>query len=97
MGYGGFEMGFFWYAGYEFQKVGGKSGMRDWATPPSLKCEIWNLPTLYKLEIVLIGIIFVTYEDWKQKHCNLVHFSFSYDYLRRSFISIWFIPVNKLR
>ena len=34
MGYGGFEMGFFWYAGYEFQKVGGKSGMRDWATPP---------------------------------------------------------------
>ena len=31
MGYGGFEMGFFWYAGYEFQKVGGKSGMRDWA------------------------------------------------------------------
>ena len=34
MGYGGFEMFFFWYAGYEFQKVGGKSGMRDWATPP---------------------------------------------------------------
>ena len=32
MGYGGFEM-FFWYAGYEFQKVGGKSGMRDWAHP----------------------------------------------------------------
>ena len=49
---------------------------------PSLKCEIWNLPTLYKLEIALIGIIFVTYEDWKQKHCNLVHFSFSFDYLR---------------
>ena len=36
MGYGGFEMGFFWYAGYEFQKVGGKSGMRDWAAPPPL-------------------------------------------------------------
>ena len=34
MGYGGFEMGFFWYAGYEFQKVGEKSGMRDWAPPP---------------------------------------------------------------
>ena len=34
MGYGGFEMGFFWYAGYEFQKVGGKSGMRDWEPPP---------------------------------------------------------------
>ena len=34
MGYGGFEMGFFWYAGYEFQKVGGKSGMRDYAPPP---------------------------------------------------------------
>ena len=33
MGYGGFEMGFFWYAGYEFQKVVGKRGMRDWATP----------------------------------------------------------------
>ena len=33
MGYGGFEMGFFWYAGYEFQKVGEKSGMRDWAPP----------------------------------------------------------------
>ena len=29
MGYGGFEMGFFWYAGYEVLKVGGKSGMRD--------------------------------------------------------------------
>ena len=26
-------MGFFWYAGYEFQKVGEKSGMRDWAPP----------------------------------------------------------------
>ena len=36
MGYGGFEMGFFWYAGYEFQKVGEKSGMRDWAPPPPL-------------------------------------------------------------
>ena len=33
MGYGGFEMGFFWYAGCEFQKVGEKSGMRDWAPP----------------------------------------------------------------
>ena len=33
MGYGGFEMGFFWYAGYEFQKVGEKSGMRDTAPP----------------------------------------------------------------
>ena len=36
MGYGGFEMGFFWYAGCEFQKVGEKSGMRDWAAPPPL-------------------------------------------------------------
>ena len=33
MGYAGFEMGFFWYAGYEFKKVGKKSGMRDWAPP----------------------------------------------------------------
>ena len=24
MGYGGFEMVFFWYAGYEFQKEAGK-------------------------------------------------------------------------
>ena len=36
MGYGGFEMRFFWYAGYEFQKVGKKSGMWDWAPPPPL-------------------------------------------------------------
>ena len=43
MGYGGFEMGFFWYAGYEFQKVGGKSGMRDWATPPGTPPYIYAI------------------------------------------------------
>ena len=33
MRYGGFEMPFFRYAGFEFQKAGEKSGMQDWATP----------------------------------------------------------------
>ena len=31
--YGGFEIFFCWYAGFEFQKAGEKSGMRDWAPP----------------------------------------------------------------
>ena len=42
MGYGGFEMGFFWYAGYEFQKVGEKSGMRDWETPTFTPTKEYN-------------------------------------------------------
>ena len=42
MGYVGFEMGFFWYAGYEFQKVGEKSGMRDWA-PPSFTPQYYRI------------------------------------------------------
>ena len=29
-------MYFYWYAGFEFQKAGRKSGMQDWATPPPI-------------------------------------------------------------
>ena len=33
MRYGGFEMLFFRYAGFEFQKAGKKCGMQDWGPP----------------------------------------------------------------
>ena len=35
MRYGGFEIFLCWYARFEFQKVGGESGMRDWANKVS--------------------------------------------------------------
>ena len=56
MGYGGFEMGFFWYAGYEFQKVGEKSGMRDWA-PPHLYPFGGSINLLENCKMVGTGII----------------------------------------
>ena len=64
MWYVGFEMGFFWYAGYEFLKVGGQSGMRDWAPPhtePKLPTR-WsavNLPNwllyLYLADLLVLS------------------------------------------
>ena len=51
MRYGGFEMLYFWYAGFEFQKAWGKGGMQDWAIPQVQKCILTGMPSFYSIAI----------------------------------------------
>ena len=59
MRHGGFEMFFFRYAGFEFQKAGKKGGMQDWAHPR-------ESPPLNILKILVIFVSYTFYSFSKK-------------------------------